>query len=651
MTTVCEEEEESLKRRELLVHDAEISIAVLGDICLDEYYFIDSEHADISVETGLETLAVKKATYDLGGAGNVAVNCRRLGAKRVDMYGIIGSDYAGMIVKDLFAKERIGVSGVYVQDENWSTHVYHKVYKNGIELPRYDIGNFNVAEAEITDRLLDLFEENLSSYDTVIINEQVLHGLHSRRFQERLNGIIQSHAHDVIWLTDCRNLNGIYRDTIHKLNNYEATDLFSRYHDTALKDSQDRSYRRLIEWLYEHWNNPVVMTLGQDGALVHDGDSVYTVLGLHIIQQIDTVGAGDGFLAGLAVTLSSGASLTEAAEIGNFAAGVCVRQLFKTGHPSIEEVNQMAEDADYRYNPELAEDVRLARYLEDTEIEIVGINLHGKFSGSYPEIAIFDHDGTISTLRQGWEEVMQEMMIKSILGTWYSHLPQQELASVKDQVAALIEKTTGVQTLIQMHELVKLIEIHGYVPSREIRTPLEYKEIYNEMLLRRVALREKRFTSGLLCLEDLTIKHAIRFLRELERHGTRLYLASGTDQEDVRREAELLGYADLFKGGIYGSVGDITRDPKRVVIQTILKEIETNTEVDPEQCVVFGDGPVEIREARKHSIPAVGVLSDERRRFGANMEKRNRLILAGADLLIPDFSWMPYLKEWMGWST
>jgi hypothetical protein len=56
------------------------------------------------------------------------------------------------------------------------------------------------------------------------------------------------------------------------------------------------------------------------------------------------------------------------------------------------------------------------------------------------------------------------------------------------------------------------------------------------------------------------------------------------------------------------------------------------------ELAVFGDGPVEIRECRRRDGIAVGVASDEIRRFDLNMTKRNRLIKAGAQLIIPDFS-------------
>jgi hypothetical protein len=71
-----------------------------------------------------------------------------------------------------------------------------------------------------------------------------------------------------------------------------------------------------------------------------------------------------------------------------------------------------------------------------------------------------------------------------------------------------------------------------------------------------------------------------------------------------------------------------------MVIEQIMKE----NNLHGQELVVFGDGPVEIRECRKRNGIAVGLASDEIRRHGLNIEKRPRLIKAGAQIIIPDFS-------------
>ena len=133
---------------------------------------------------------------------------------------------------------------------------------------------------------------------------------------------------------------------------------------------------------------------------------------------------------------------------------------------------------------------------------------------------------------------------------------------------------------------------------------------------------------------DYTIKGAINFIDTLYKSGVKLYLASGTDKEDTFSEVKILGCGKYFGNRIYGSVFDITKYSKKLLIERIIQE----NDLSGPELACFGDGPVEIRETKKHNGIAIGVASDEVRRFGLNPEKRKRLIEAGADLIIPDYS-------------
>jgi sugar/nucleoside kinase (ribokinase family)/phosphoglycolate phosphatase-like HAD superfamily hydrolase len=607
-----------------------IRIAVIGDLCLDLAYRVTTEGAEVSVETGLQTYSVLSTTPSLGGACNVALNCKMLGAEEVDLYGLVGDDLFASVLDGFFDRYGIGHDGVIAQGAGWATHVYHKVFEGHTEHPRYDSGNFNEPSAESLEALFLVLENRLISYDVVIINEQVPRGLHSELFQQRLNALIASHP-SLVWIADCRRLNAVYADTIHKLNEDEGRRLIG----SSLKGSA------LAQALHEHFNKAVVMTLGENGALVADGGRVERIDGIHLTGSIDAVGAGDAFLAGLVVSHARGATLVDAARVGNLAAGVSLRVLYSCGNPTVEEVMELSAGAEYRHNPERAADVREAVYYEDTPIEIVD-SVEGF---AFPALAIFDHDGTISVLRQGWEAVMERMMIAAIAGERYGDLSTREIERIQSTTLGFINATTGIQTIEQMHQLVEMVASFGYVPADEILTPAEYKAIYNVHLLKMVNSRIAEFRAGRLGVEDLVMKGSVEFLHYLHERGVKLYLASGTDQADVEREAELLGYASLFEGRIFGSVGRVDADPKKVVIADILSSIN----VPPTRCVIFGDGPVEMREGRRQGLLSVGVLSDEVRRHGSNMAKRSRLILGGATVLIPDFSYRKELLELLSW--
>jgi phosphoglycolate phosphatase-like HAD superfamily hydrolase len=216
---------------------------------------------------------------------------------------------------------------------------------------------------------------------------------------------------------------------------------------------------------------------------------------------------------------------------------------------------------------------------------------------------------------------------------------------VESRVAEFIDKTTGIQTLVQMKGLIELVREFGCVPETEILDIFGYKKIYNDELLRMVNEREKKLRRAELSLEDFTLKNVVPFLSRLYQAGVKLYLASGTDEEDVKREAKALGYDYLFEGRIYGAVGDINKEAKKIVLDKILDSIGT---AESARIVTFGDGPVEIRETHKRNGLTVGVASNEQRRYGLNAHKRTRLIKAGADIIVSDFSQMEQLLELLG---
>jgi bifunctional ADP-heptose synthase (sugar kinase/adenylyltransferase)/phosphoglycolate phosphatase-like HAD superfamily hydrolase len=617
-----------------------LSIGIIGDLCVDAYYFLHEEPGEISLETGKPSCSVEKYYFDLGGAANVAVNLKTLGAGRVEVFGVIGSDPFGGVLAGLL--EQAGaVNKTIVQREHWATHVYSKMYRAGLEEPRLDIGNFNVPSEAAINALIDSLEQSLPGLDAVIINEQVQSGFHITLFQEKLQKLIEKNSR-IIWLCDCRSLNDVYKRTVRKLNDREAEQLYGACKGEHVPEAGGDRLAAIITWLYERWAQPLVITRAADGAIAYDGTKVWKTPGLHIINKTDTVGAGDAFLAALTLGLAAGLPLPEAMELGNFSAGVSVQKLFQTGHPAPDEIISIAESPDYRYNTGLAENPQGAVLLPNTEIEIIARPAPGT-----PKIAIFDHDGTISTLRLGWEAVMEDTMLRCILGGAYAHISRARFQAIEREAREFISRTTGAQTLTQMEGLRAMVEEAGIVPAGEILTPAEYKRMYNSRLLEMVESRARRLR-GQFTSEDFTIKGALAFLKRLRKAGLELYLASGTDAEDVQREAELLGYGGLFTK-IYGSVGDTAKEPKKEVFKKIMADMG-ETPVRECRCVVFGDGPVELREARKNGAAAIGLTSNEERRFGVNQRKRSRLVLAGADILIPDFTWADEMLAWLGWN-
>jgi hypothetical protein len=104
----------------------------------------------------------------------------------------------------------------------------------------------------------------------------------------------------------------------------------------------------------------------------------------------------------------------------------------------------------------------------------------------------------------------------------------------------------------------------------------------------------------------------------------------------------VLGHDYLFEDRIYGAVGDLNKEAKRIILDRLLDSIGKS---EAGSIVTFGDGPVEIRETQKRGGMTVGIASNELRRYGLNQSKRTRLIKAGADIIVPDFSQTDRLLE------
>jgi bifunctional ADP-heptose synthase (sugar kinase/adenylyltransferase)/phosphoglycolate phosphatase-like HAD superfamily hydrolase len=613
-----------------------VKIGILGDFCLDVYLLLDPSASEVSVETGLATRAVRTQRYTLGGAGNVASNLHAMGVGRLSVFGVIGRDPFGSEMQRMLEDYGADCEGLAVQRESWDTHVYTKPCEHEHEQHRIDFGNFNQLQPTTARFLLEQLERKLPDLDLVIVNQQVVRGIHTKEFRKSLEELMLRHP-DRRFIVDSRHYPDEYGVAMRKVNLFEASKL-SRSQGTAPESADGHAVELLALELFERWEKPLFLTRGEHGCCVCDASGVSEIPGLVILSPVDPVGAGDSMLAGIAAGMAAGAEPYVAAELGNLVAGVTVQKLMVTGTASPEEILALGADPDFCYNPDLARQPRKAVYHPETAIEIATALPRGR---RFTHV-IFDHDGTISTLRQGWEGIMEPMMIRAILGGRIQDVDEALYEEVQTAATEFIDKTTGIQTLVQMKGLINLVRRFRCVPEDAILDEFGYKKVYNDELLGMVNERIRQVQTGELGVEDFTMKKAPELLRALAAKGVVLYLASGTDQDDVVREAAILGYSGLFEKRIYGAVGDVTKEAKRIVLERIMHDIGQDAH---QRILTFGDGPVEIRETHKRGGYTVGVASNEIRRHGWEMRKRRRVIEAGADLVVPDFCQLDALMK------
>jgi len=620
----------SSRVKEILNKIKDVKIAVYGDFCLDVYWDMDPNGSEVSVETGLQAESVKKHTYSPGGAGNIVANVAALKPKSIQVIGVIGNDIYGNELKSILNTIGADTNAITEQNNDFNTYTYIKKMYGEKEERRMDFGLNNRRSKQTDTEILKNIKTALETCDILIFNQQVVGSIPNENFIEEANNLFKEFDNKIV-IVDSRHYNGKFRNVYRKSNEIETAVL----NGVDVKPQDYISFSDIKKYgtkVTKQYNKPIFVTCGDRGIVTFDTTGISEVPGIQLNSKIDTVGAGDTSLSALSCCLAAGVSPKEAAEFANFASAVTIQKLYTTGTASGEEILEISKDPDYNYQPELAGDIRLAQYYKDSEIEICNGNVIAQL-GNIKHV-VFDHDGTISTQREGWEHIMEPVMIKAVLGDHYETADKTLYDNVRNRVLEFIDLSTGIQTIVQMEGLVRMVDEFNLVPKEAILDKFGYKEIYNTRLMEMVNQRMKKLNSGQLTVQDFTMKGAIDFLYALKERGVRIYLASGTDKEDVIIEANSLGYADVFDGGIYGSVGDISKYSKKMVIDDIIKK----NNLKGSELLVIGDGPVEIKECRKANGIAIGIASDEVRRYGLNRDKRLRLIKAGAQIIIPDFS-------------
>jgi phosphoglycolate phosphatase-like HAD superfamily hydrolase len=239
---------------------------------------------------------------------------------------------------------------------------------------------------------------------------------------------------------------------------------------------------------------------------------------------------------------------------------------------------------------------------------------------------LFDFDGTLSLIRQGWPDVMVPMFAEVL-----PPLPGETDDDRRRLAFEDIMRLNGKQTVYQMIQLADRVRERGGEPD----DPLRYKHEYLRRLDGRIRERLDGLAAGTTRPEAYLVHGSIALLDALQARGLTLYLASGTDEPFVRREAELLGVAGYFGRHIYGAQDDYRSFSKKMIIERILRE----NGIDGGRLLAFGDGYVEIENTKEAGGLAVAVASDEAHNGSGRMDpwKRERLTGVGADVVVADY--------------
>ena len=239
---------------------------------------------------------------------------------------------------------------------------------------------------------------------------------------------------------------------------------------------------------------------------------------------------------------------------------------------------------------------------------------------------VFDFDGTLSWLRHGWPELMAGLFLKHESN---AQAPRKEV--IHHQLLDDILSLNGKSSIYQMQRCSERVIENGG-PKLD---PQEMLAQYQAALEQSIAQRKEKIKRGEAAPDEFVVHGARALLQRFQARGLVLVILSGTVQEQVKEEAELLGLTQFFGPHIYGSTRDLLGSSKQAVIERLMRQ----EQIAGEHLLSFGDGPVEIRLTKQAGGLAVGVASDEDHNGSGTQHPQKVQLLqeAGADLLIPDY--------------
>ena len=316
-----------------------VRVLVVGDLCLDIYWFVDSSRSEKSLETGLPTNPVREQRYSPGGAGNVACNIAAAGCRNVRILGVIGEDPWGRELMRLLPELGINVEDVLIQHEAWATLAYNKPHFDHHEGSRFDFGNFNELSTETARDLLSRCGSHIPEADVMIVNQQVRQGIHTEHFRHGLAALIREFP-DRIFIVDSRHFSDSYPGAHTKINDHEAVRLCGTLRGREEPVSREEA-AAAAGGLFARFGKPVYVTRGTEGMVVVDPRGIWELPGVRIDGPVDTVGAGDSALAGISLALAAGCDAVEAGHLGSLIAGVTIQKPSQTGTASPEEIIAM----------------------------------------------------------------------------------------------------------------------------------------------------------------------------------------------------------------------------------------------------------------------------------------------------------------------
>lgn len=320
----------------LIPRFAKQNILVIGDVMLDK--FVWGKVSRISPEAPVPVVEITRESHAFGGAGNVANNITTLGG-RACIVGVVGNDFEAEILKDELRARTIDCDGIII-DTVRPTIIKTRIIAQHQQVVRVDREIKGRFAQEIENKLIERIEELVPAVQAIIISD---YGKGVVNMPVLKRAITLARGKGIPITVDPK---------IEHFLNYKKVSCITpnlgeaiagmRHHEV----SEDRDIYELGKKALKKLNSDsVLITRGEKGMTLFEPGNKITHIPTRAKEVFDVTGAGDTVISTMTLALAAKASLREAAEISNFAAGVVVGKL-GTATCSPDELRNTIADFD-----------------------------------------------------------------------------------------------------------------------------------------------------------------------------------------------------------------------------------------------------------------------------------------------------------------
>jgi len=303
---------------------AQASVLVVGDAMLDRYWFGAVDR--ISPEAPVPVVRVSREEERLGGAANVALNVKTLGAQAT-LLTVVGDDEPARKLRQLL--EQQGVNALLGSDPQLYTIVKLRVIGRAQQLIRVDFEN--QPDHEVLASMLSEYERVLPSHGAVLFSDYGKGGLtHIPRMIE----LARLHGKPVLVDPKGTDYARYAGATVVTPNRAELAQVIGAW------NSEAQLHERVDALRQAHRLGALLLTRSEDGMSLFDGnpqDDGHVRVPAEAREVFDVTGAGDTVIATLAALLAAGMALRDAMPLANRAGGIVVGK-FGTANVSFEEL-------------------------------------------------------------------------------------------------------------------------------------------------------------------------------------------------------------------------------------------------------------------------------------------------------------------------